>query len=553
MRKISPQASMILKKYRTSSIVSAPPATASLDQEKLSAKEYGTTLLPPTVSDDMAIIVDTTSKNRKKSAEPKKTALGTSTRKFKGYPLTVEQDHAVDLMLSGDDVKIEAYAGSGKTSTLAAGASVLTGKGLYIAFNAAIAEQAKLSFPSSVECRTAHSLAYAAIGKNYHKDRLNQRLNGTVVAEHLNLPDFILGFSKAQIGNLVIEGVNRFVQSADQQISIDHAPWGSLRVIEDKNDRLSLASCVLPFIQRIWAMMINQNHSIPITHDVYLKQWALMRPVLKKDYILFDEAQDANGLMLDLVGRQQSQQIYVGDRYQQIYSWRGAVNAMQTLDIDHACRISQSFRFGQRIADVANDILSNFLNAEVDIKGFEKVKSTVGSVAKPNAILCRTNGALITAILGNINEKRVAVTGGCSDLIGLLNAAKDLQQGRTTVQRDLALFKNWSDVVDFSETDAGSDLKLLVKLVDKHDIDDLIKALKSVSTDEKKADLVISTAHKSKGKEWNTVALANDFRHPKQKSFSDEEANLLYVAATRAIKNLDIEDCEAAQKAIQPT
>ena len=49
------------------------------------------------------------------------------------------------------------------------------------------------------------------------------------------------------------------------------------------------------------------------------------------------------------------------------YSWRGAVNAMQVLDTDHACQISQSFRFGQPIADVANAVLNNQLGANVAI------------------------------------------------------------------------------------------------------------------------------------------------------------------------------------------
>ena len=42
------------------------------------------------------------------------------TRMHNGYHLTDEQDRAVDLAETGDDLKIEAYAGAGKTSTLSA-------------------------------------------------------------------------------------------------------------------------------------------------------------------------------------------------------------------------------------------------------------------------------------------------------------------------------------------------------------------------------------------------------------------------------------------------
>ena len=48
--------------------------------------------------------------------------------------------------------------------------------------------------------------------------------------------------------------------------------------------------------------------------------------------------------------------IYVGDAHQQIYAWRGAVNAMQQMPLPES-RLTTSFRFGDAIADVANNLL----------------------------------------------------------------------------------------------------------------------------------------------------------------------------------------------------
>jgi hypothetical protein len=42
---------------------------------------------------------------------------------------------------------------------------------------------------------------------------------------------------------------------------------------------------------------------------------------------------------------QQCQVIYVGDPYQQIYEWRGAVNAMEHIRAPE-CALTESFRFG---------------------------------------------------------------------------------------------------------------------------------------------------------------------------------------------------------------
>ncbi|MFX8098481.1 UvrD-helicase domain-containing protein, partial [Acinetobacter baumannii] len=92
----------------------------------------------------------------------------------------------------------------------------------------------------------------------------------------------------------------------------------------------------------------SQNPQSPgaISHDVYVKLWQLSRPTIPADYILFDESQDANGLMLSVLRRQSAQVIYVGDPYQQIYEWRGAVNAMDHIKAQKRA-LTLSFRFGE--------------------------------------------------------------------------------------------------------------------------------------------------------------------------------------------------------------
>ena len=52
--------------------------------------------------------------------------------------------------------------------------------------------------------------------------------------------------------------------------------------------------------------------------------------------------------------------MYIGDRYQQIYSWRGAINAMSKVGDANFTTLTQSFRFGDSIADLANHILARF-------------------------------------------------------------------------------------------------------------------------------------------------------------------------------------------------
>ena len=82
----------------------------------------------------------------------------------------------------------------------------------------------------------------------------------------------------------------------------------------------------------------------------------------------------------------------------------------------------------------------------------------------------------------------------------------------------------------------------MVKLVDTFGCGIIIDALKNMPA-EADADVVISTAHKSKGREWNRVRLAGDF--PTVDKMSDEDFRLLYVACTRAKLHLDLSHCPA--------
>ena len=65
-----------------------------------------------------------------------------------------------------------------------------------------------------------------------------------------------------------------------------------------------------------------------------MKQLQLLNPDLQywvgpHDLLLLDEAQDMNPCMLSVCLQQSVPKIVVGDQHQQIYSFRGAVNALE--------------------------------------------------------------------------------------------------------------------------------------------------------------------------------------------------------------------------------
>ena len=104
-------------------------------------------------------------------------------------PLTDEQQAVVHSR--SEALKVVAFAGAGKTSTLRAYAKARPERRmLYLAFNNAIAREAGGRFTPNVTCLTTHSLAFRAVGHAYrHKLTNNIRANQAAQALELNPGD----------------------------------------------------------------------------------------------------------------------------------------------------------------------------------------------------------------------------------------------------------------------------------------------------------------------------------------------------------------------------
>lgn len=458
---------------------------------------------------------------------------------------TPEQQAIIDGFLTGADLTIEAGAGSGKTTTLRMLSETTAKRGLYIAYNRAIADDAKRSFPSNVECRTAHSLAYAAVGKKY-RDRLNgPRMAAREAARILGVTttlrisdDRLLGPDK--LARFALQTVAAFCYSSDREVGRRHVPY--VLGIDHPAEKDQLADVVTPIARRAWEDIQRANGQLKFQHDHYLKIWALANPTLTCDFVLLDEAQDANPVVADIVNRQgHAQRILVGDRSQAIYGWRGAIDAMSTFS-GRRLTLSQSFRFGPAIAAEANKWLE-LLDAPLRLKGFDKVPSTLGELGeRADAVLCRTNAEAIANVMSAMADgRRAALVGGGREIRDLAEAAISLKAGKGTSHPELFLFRTWGDLQEYVEHDpAGSDLKVFVDLIDAHGPERVIETMDRLS-EERHAHVIVSTAHRAKGREWDRVRIATDFREPKDPdaSVSPAEAMLAYVAVTRARKVLD--------------
>ncbi|CCW29059.1 conserved hypothetical protein [Xenorhabdus nematophila F1] len=459
------------------------------------------------------------------------------------FKLTDEQKSVVEW--NGSKLVVNAFAGTGKTSTLVNYALANPKDSmLYLAFNRAVREEAERKFPFNVKCKTSHQLAWSTQGRHY-KHRLVNQLRITDIARALNTRHWSLV-------HRVQSTLNRFLSSEDIKIKLTHCP--DEEVIQGI-DPIK----VIRGAEYIWNLMKNLNDSFPVTHDTYLKLYQLSQPDLSRHYqtILFDEAQDANPVTHAIVLSQDTNVVLVGDKHQQIYRFRGADNALDAPQLVGADRLwlTNSFRFGPHVAEIANALLT--LDGEthqvIGLGEEDEVLLPQKFDVPHKAVLSRTVAGVIDTALGAAKEKRsVYWIGGIEayrteeleDLYWFsVDMPQKVQQSRLTSD-----YKNYDEYCHIARATQDVEMMQYINLLERYfPLPQNLEIMrKFATTNESKADITVSTAHRAKGLEWDLVELNNDFPDlfdPKLTELNRrDEINLLYVSATRARKKLMIND-----------
>lgn len=482
--------------------------------------------------------------------------------------LTPEQQ---SILQSNGNIKINAVAGSGKTTTVIEYARIrpANSKILYLAFNRSVKLEAQKKFAdkglANVRVETAHSLAYRHIVFKHGYTVRNDKYKTYELAEMLG----ITGSGEKHYEHILANHVNKFFAYFCNSDKCKLNELNYIDTVTDGKARGFVTACygyIEEYTQKLWDKM--DSGKVDITHDFYLKKFQLSNPNLGFDYILFDEGQDASSAMLDIFLKQNAVRVIVGDAHQQIYGWRYAVNSLEKVDyVDHY--LSTSFRFHSDIATLATEILERKTklreHTRVTINGAGQSADT-----RSKAVLGRTNlGLLVKAIEyitekknlkglyfeGNINSYTYAEEGASLyDVLNLYNGNHGLIKDKL-----IKSMKDLAELEDYIEKTEEVQLGMMVELVLEYGnkIPGLIKKLKEkhVGNEEReKAEVIFSTVHRCKGMEYDTVYLANDFmtdeRMEKVKAeIGDneiarnkliEEINLLYVAVTRTRNTLHI-------------
>ena len=517
--------------------------------------------------------------------------------------LTSEQRRIVNMDLKSllrttDTVRINAYAGTGKTTTLVelckANPEV---RFLLVVFNKSVEVHSNKVFPRNVTAKTANAISYKYIMRTAGEKKFaNWNLKYSDIIDCVRRKD-TSPFNLFHWAAMTLETLNTYCNSGDESISSLHPPssWLIFDRKEKCQESVPVSSKLIDWLvtdsKKVWNLVLNDK-SFKFDHTTSMKKFQLSEPDLQHwvgphDVLLLDEAQDMNPCMLTICLQQKVPKIVVGDSFQQIYSFRGAVDALKRVERSNLTKVretfylTQSFRFGPEIAFAADSVLTHYLcNQGPTLFGSRKRDSVLGDrslseVDGPIVILARTNlrlfAEMVTLVCEPEEHLRPQIAfpfdpSSSSDPMGWVklvnmvhhkNGNRDRKGHIVEIEGNTkyapVFKKSWAEFK--TQTECANDMEMLSKIniVEKYgkSILDHINILKNQSRNNMEdagVKYVFSTVHRFKGLEMNHVRLLDDFNFARVpyykfdpnifKGKEKDEMNLLYVALTRARKSL---------------
>ena len=498
-----------------------------------------------------------------------------------------QQQAAIDFARRGaGSAVLEAVAGAGKTTTLVEICRVINGRIVFLAFNKKISEDIGLKLKESgvtnVRSATFHAVGFAAWrkvapGVKVEADKLDDLM------EQLNIDKGLRGFVKktVSIGKQSLAGVLWKMDSTSDWLDlVDHYDLDESLLGDDEltvpEERLHRA------LGSVYQVLVASNdlsdRIIDFDDMIYM-------PLLRQcafdqyDFVLVDEAQDTNAarrMMARAMLASGGRLIAVGDRHQAIYGFTGAdADALDlikqefgTIDLP----LTITYRCPKAVVKLAHRWVKHIEAAPTAPEGLVE---TIGEAKflkivpeATDCILCRNTKPLVELAFGYIKRGIGCHVEGRDIGQGLISLIRKWRKPRTCGQLWEQLAEHLSNETE--KLLAQNKMHKIGTLKDKIDtlqvlidyvgldagiweLEDQINKLFTDTTGREKPTVTLSTVHKAKGREWDRVYLYGRERYmpsgyAKQDWQKEQERNLIYVAVTRAKRELievRIEDAAA--------
>lgn len=486
------------------------------------------------------------------------------------------QEKIFDFLQHGvGNVVVEACAGSGKTSTLVKGISLLPKdkRILFCAFNKEIVKelQSKVGKRDNVEIKTIHSLGFNILMRNFR--------GIDIVPHDTKYREFVMNnISYLSKINTYALGRKKFLKFINNICNlIDYSRYNLYETHKDINklvirhDIDIIGDEIDVVIQALnWGKgnleRIDYGDMVWLPNVLHLKTFGY-----DYDYIFVDEAQDLSAVQRELLMKCQkmgTRYAFFGDENQSIYNFAGAdiesFRKLKNIPNTISLPLSISYRCAENIVKFAQNYVSTIEANDDGRKGEVVHHGKLEDIEDGDMVLCRNNAPLVRLYSDFIKMGKKCFIRGKDigiNLIRFLDSVEeeelnvDLTKNGVFVQLYQNLFEIRNQEMILSgldEVTVMNSSKLTNRLDMIHTLEtlsenintkqELIAKIETIFSDKKKEGIALSTIHKAKGLEANNVYIACPSLMPSRSATQDwekeQEHNLMYVAFTRAKNKL---------------
>lgn len=474
---------------------------------------------------------------------------------------TPEQAAIVEAALqTKDSLLINALAGAAKTTTLELICRALPVQPiLSLAFNKRIADEMTKRLPGHVQCKTLNAIGHrvwgTAVGKRLTvdpkksfgllKNLVSERPRGQQAEARALFGEVLRAAAQAKTlgyapDGVAINHVQPLISQAEFDASFEEEPSALMLSLTDDLLRASITAAYAGSID------FDDQIYMPTLFGGTFPRFPL---------VLVDEAQDLSPINHAMLRKLVTQRlIAVGDPYQSIYAFRGAMTtSMSTLHETFDMRemtLSTSFRCPQAIVRRAWFRTPHMRWAEWAIPGrVENLsKWSAKDVVDGAAIICRNNAPLFRTGFDLIKAGRRVQIVGADIGPGLIKILKSLGPEDLNQEQTYAAIERW-------EAERHSKARAKGSISDKADCLRVFASCGphlgaaiayAVDLFKQQGSIQLLSGHKAKGLEWDTVYHLDPWRIPSTYAETAEEVeqelNLRYVIETRAKKELILVD-----------
>jgi DNA helicase II / ATP-dependent DNA helicase PcrA len=450
------------------------------------------------------------------------------------------------LRTTDDNILISALAGCGKTTMLEMMMGTETHiPTLYLAFSKSVIEEAKENnrIPNRVAISTLNSMGLKCWGKGNGKATTNPKKMTEMLGEHIR---GLKGTDKTEAS----ESYWDILGAISMAKHLGYVPEGKFHHAKRLCDLKTLCARIenrlsplgLEIVDDVLFTSIKAAYNGAVDFDDQVYMPALFGgsfPRFPRVYV--DEDQDLSPVNHALLDRLVKGRLgAVGDRWQSIYGFRGAetngVDKIKAKYNMHEMPLSVSFRCPENIVKAVHWRVPNMRWIKSGGVYDELQVLDPMQIPEGSAIICRNNAPLFRAAFALLSRKRSVQVAGSDvgpKIIRLLGKVGNPGDSAEDLLYKIDVWQNHQlETTNSPQTvmDTAECMKVFASW--GNSMEQAIGYARHIFAQQ--GTIHLTTGHKAKGMEWNTVYHLDKHLLGKE----DQDLNLKYVITTRAKQEL---------------